>query len=102
MSDGGKRDSLPAHGGLPLSPQCGPYVVQVEAGRHYRWCSCGLSANQPWCDDAHEGTGFEPIEFEAPISGEFHMCGCKQSDNKPYCYGSCRGYTPENTKWDLF
>ena len=88
--------------GLPISPREGPYIVQVEAGRRYRWCSCGLSAIQPWCDDAHEGTDYEPIEFEAPISGEFHMCGCKKSDNKPYCFGSCRGYTPENTKSNLF
>lgn len=77
---------------LPRSPQVGPYIVQVKEGERYRWCSCGLSRTQPWCDDAHAGTGFEPIEFEAPISGEFHMCGCKHSDNKPYCFGNCRGH----------
>ena len=87
---------------LPVTAKCGPFIVQVEAGRKYRWCSCGLSATQPWCDDAHVGTGFEPIMFEAPISGEFHMCGCKNSDNKPYCFGTCRGHTPDSTKWDLF
>ncbi|MSO93552.1 MAG: CDGSH iron-sulfur domain-containing protein [Rhodospirillales bacterium] len=76
---------------LPASPQSGPYVVQVEEGREYRWCSCGLSANQPWCDGSHEGTPFEPIAFVAPLSAEFHMCGCKRSDNKPYCFGTCRG-----------
>lgn len=78
--------------GLPLSPRNGPYAVQVEEGRSYRWCSCGLSRTQPWCDDAHEGTDFEPIEFVAPISAEFMMCGCKRSDNKPYCFGTCRGH----------
>lgn len=76
----------------PAVPQVAPYVVQVVEGARYRWCSCGLSKTQPWCDDAHVGTGFEPIEFEAPISGEFHMCGCKRSDNKPYCFGNCRGH----------
>ena len=86
----------------PEMPQRGPYVVQVVAGRRYHWCSCGRSAKQPWCDGSHAGTGFEPIAFEAPISGEFHMCGCKQSDNKPYCFGTCRGHTSENAKWDLF
>ena len=71
----------------PHSPQIGPYPVMVEEGRTYRWCSCGLSADQPWCDDSHEGTGFKPIEFVAPITAEFYMCGCKGSDNKPYCFG---------------
>ncbi len=94
---------LPTAGdGDPAMPQRGPYIVQVEAGRTYRWCSCGLSQNQPWCDDSHAGTGFEPIEFDAPISGEFHMCGCKQSDNKPYCFGTCRGHVPGDPKWNLF
>ena len=48
--------------------------------------------DQPWCDDSHEGTGFEPIEFIAPITAEFYMCGCKGSDNKPYCFGNCTGH----------
>jgi len=88
--------------GDPAMPQRGPYIVEVEAGQQYLWCSCGRSANQPWCDGSHAGTDFEPIAFEAPISGEFHMCGCKQSENKPYCFGTCRGHTPENSSWDLF
>lgn len=78
--------------GRPISPQVTPYVVQVEAGRTYRWCACGLSRTQPWCDGSHEGTDIEPIEFEAPLSAEFYMCGCKRSDNKPYCFGNCRGH----------
>ena len=64
----------------------------VEEGRTYRWCSCGLSTDRPWCDDSHEGTGFEPIEFIAPITAEFYMCGCKRSDNKPCCFGNCTGH----------
>ena len=76
----------------PHSPQIGPYPVMVEEGRTYRWCSCGLSADQPWCDDSHVGTGFEPIEFVAPITAEFYMCGCKESGNKPYCFGNCTGH----------
>jgi CDGSH-type Zn-finger protein len=85
-------DQDDADGRLPVSAQIGPYAVRVEEGRIYRWCSCGLSNNQPWCDDSHEGTGFEPIEFVAPISAEFVMCGCKRSDNKPYCFGNCRAH----------
>ena len=78
---------------LPVSPQAGPYAVEVIEGNTYRWCSCGLSATQPWCDDSHVGTDMEPIEFVAPISAIFYMCGCKRSDNAPYCFGTCRGYT---------
>ncbi len=76
---------------LPVSPQNGPYEVRVDEGRSYRWCSCGLSRTQPWCDESHAGTGFEPIEFTAPIAGSFFMCGCKRSDNKPFCFGNCTG-----------
>ena len=77
---------------LPQVRQRAPYVVQVEEGRRYRWCSCGLSEIQPWCDGAHAGTGFEPITFTAPISAEFYMCGCKRSENAPYCFGNCTGH----------
>ena len=78
---------------LPVSPQIGPYAVPVEEGKSYRWCSCGLSATQPWCDGSHDGTGFEPVVFVAPLSGTFYMCGCKRTDNKPYCYGNCLGFS---------
>lgn len=77
---------------MPVSPQIAPYAVEVVEGRRYVWCSCGLSANQPWCDGSHRDTGFEPIAFVAPVSGTFYMCGCKQSDNKPYCFGNCTGH----------
>ena len=78
---------------VPVAARLGPYEVQVVEGRSYRWCSCGLSATQPWCDDSHEGTGMEPVVFVAPITAMFFMCGCKQSANKPYCFGTCRGHT---------
>ena len=83
-----------APGDLPLCAQLGPYPVPVVEGQSYRWCSCGLSATQPWCDDAHVGTGIEPIVFVAPLSATFYMCGCKRSDNAPYCFGNCRGHAP--------
>ena len=76
----------------PVMPQNGPYAVMVEQGKSYRWCACGSSQEQPWCDGSHKGTGIEPITFTAPISGEFYMCGCKRSQNKPYCFGNCRGH----------
>lgn len=80
------------NGDLPISPQVAPYPVRVEEGKRYAWCSCGLSATQPWCDGSHRGTGFEPFVFVAPISETFYMCGCKHSDNKPFCFGNCTGH----------
>ncbi len=90
---GGESDEpQAAPASLPRPARNGPYEVKVEEGLRYRWCSCGLSATQPWCDDSHAGTGFEPIEFVAPISAVFFMCGCKHSENPPYCFGTCRGH----------
>jgi CDGSH-type Zn-finger protein len=89
-----KRSSLAlpdAAARRPVPAQNGPYAVPVKEGEVYRWCRCGLSSSQPWCDGSHAGTGLEPIEFIAPISEVFYMCGCKQSDNPPYCFGNCRG-----------
>jgi len=75
----------------PNCPQRAPYEMQVEEGKTYVWCSCGLSASQPWCDGSHEGTKFEPVSFVAFMTGVFFMCGCKKSDNPPYCFGNCTG-----------
>ena len=37
-----------------------PFGVEVEAGKAYFWCACGLSATQPFCDGSHKDTGFSP------------------------------------------
>ncbi len=41
----------------PVIAQKKPCVVELEAGISYWWCACGRSANQPFCDGSHEGTG---------------------------------------------
>jgi CDGSH-type Zn-finger protein len=90
VTDGGAKP--PGGVKVPVMARLGPYEVPVVEGKSYLWCSCGLSATQPWCDGSHEGTGMGPIEFVAPITEVFHMCGCKNSDNKPFCFGNCRGH----------
>ena len=35
-----------------------PYGVEVESGKDYYWCACGLSKNQPFCDGSHKKIGF--------------------------------------------
>ena len=49
----------------PEIPQKAPYPVEVTAGKSYFWCSCGKSANQPFCDGSHKDTDMSPIKFTA-------------------------------------
>ena len=41
----------------PASPQKSPYKVKVKKGKIYSWCTCGLSKNQPFCDNSHRKEG---------------------------------------------
>jgi CDGSH-type Zn-finger protein/mannose-6-phosphate isomerase-like protein (cupin superfamily) len=72
----------------PVVARPKPCLVNVEAGRSYFWCSCGRSANQPFCDGSHKGTGLSPIKFIAERDDELLFCGCKHTRNKPFCDGA--------------
>jgi len=72
----------------PVAAQLSPYQVDVEEGKTYRWCKCGRSATQPFCDDSHEGTGIEPVEFVAKKSETVFLCGRKETDDPPFCDGT--------------
>ena len=65
-----------------------PYGVEVESGKDYYWCACGLSKNQPFCDGSHKGSGFNPVKYQADKSGKVYFCGCKQTQSAPLCDGS--------------
>ena len=71
----------------PKIAQKSPYIIQCNKGR-YAWCTCGKSANQPYCDGSHKGTSFSPIVIDNEEDGNIAWCGCKISDNSPYCDGS--------------
>ena len=60
-----------------------PYSINVEEGKSYYWCSCGKSANQPFCDGSHKGSEFVPLKFEANTSKAVFFCGCKETENAP-------------------
>jgi CDGSH iron-sulfur domain-containing protein 3 len=63
-----------------------PIAVQVEKGKEYWWCACGLSKSQPFCDGSHKAEGrFSPVAWTAPKSGERWFCQCKQTGNAPFC-----------------
>ncbi|MFQ5561853.1 MAG: CDGSH iron-sulfur domain-containing protein [Nitrospinota bacterium] len=76
----------------PKIAQKGPYVMETESGT-YVWCGCGLSRDQPFCDNAHHGTKFEGTEYGAvkvdvEEDGTKAWCGCKHTKNPPWCDGS--------------
>lgn len=66
-----------------------PIAVNIEAGKTYAWCACGKSANQPFCDGAHKGSGLSPVVFKAEETKTVHLCTCKQTKNTGgFCDGS--------------
>ena len=73
----------------PVVAQKGPYAVNVEEGKTYYWCACGLSKTQPFCDGSHKADGdFEPVAFVAENTGKAWLCGCKHTNGPPMCDGS--------------
>jgi CDGSH-type Zn-finger protein len=66
-----------------------PIRVEVEAGKTYWWCSCGLSKTQPFCDGSHKAEGrFAPIEFKPEVAKPMFFCTCKRTAKSPLCDGS--------------
>ncbi len=72
----------------PKIVQKQPYKIAVETGKNYFWCSCGLSANQPFCDGSHKDTEFQPSKYKAEKDGDVFFCGCKITGKAPLCDGS--------------
>jgi CDGSH-type Zn-finger protein len=64
-----------------------PVVTELEPGTYY-WCSCGQSANQPFCDGSHKGTDFAPKAFEIAEKQKVALCLCKHTANPPFCDGT--------------
>lgn len=74
---------------LPKIARYKPYYRELEQGRAYFWCSCGLSQSQPFCDGSHAGTSFRPVKYVAKEPGEEVLfCGCKHSAAQPMCDGA--------------
>ncbi len=65
-----------------------PIAVEVEEGKSYWWCACGLSNKQPFCDGTHKGSDMAPIKYTAPKTGKLWFCACKHSTKSPLCDGS--------------
>ena len=65
-----------------------PIKTELEAGKTYYWCTCGLSKKQPFCDGSHASTDFKPQAFTADSDGDAYLCQCKATANPPFCDGS--------------
>ena len=73
------------HRSNPVVAKKGPYVVELESGKSYYWCSCGRSESQPFCDGSHKDTNLEPLKFEVEEQKKYGLCGCKHTKNTPFC-----------------
>ena len=71
----------------PIIAQRSPFVQPAPAGA-YAWCACGGSKNQPFCDGAHQGSGFTPVKVTIAQAKTVAWCGCKHTKTPPYCDGS--------------
>ena len=65
-----------------------PASIELESGKKYAYCTCGLSASQPFCDGKHAGSDFRPLVFIAEETKTAYFCQCKHTANAPYCDGS--------------
>ena len=66
----------------------GAIAIDVEKGKNYAWCSCGLSKKQPFCDGSHKDSEFSPIIYKAEETKKMFFCACKQTNDQPFCDGS--------------
>jgi CDGSH iron-sulfur domain-containing protein 3 len=65
-----------------------PVVVDVQAGKDYWWCACGLSKTQPFCDGSHKATDISPLKYTAQRDDRLWFCTCKKTKNSPLCDGT--------------
>ena len=72
----------------PVIAQKTPIGVDVEVGKSYWWCACGMSKKQPFCDGSHKGSEFTPIKYDAEATKKVFFCACKHTGKSPLCDGT--------------
>ena len=71
----------------PVIAEKMPAELDLAAGTYW-WCRCGRSRKQPFCDGAHKGTGFAPMEFKLDQPKRVALCQCKHTHTPPFCDGT--------------
>lgn len=72
-------------------PIHGPRSIKVEETPGTKaYCTCGHSANLPYCDGAHarNQTGCQPMIVEITEPRRVSVCQCHKSKTMPFCDGT--------------
>lgn len=80
-------DTIPNEG-LPKTSDCNPFAITVEPGKTYKWCSCGLTDTEPFCDNNHReivGTPFKSVKVIFDKAEEVLFCQCRRTKTPPFC-----------------
>lgn len=86
---------IPTQDGLPpCAPRIAalkPLELELQPGQ-YSWCTCGHSANQPFCDGTHKlpetGTNRRSLKFDIGATQTVRLCRCKHTATPPFCDGT--------------
>jgi len=68
----------------PIIVQKSSLKMYMEPGTYF-YCTCGRSMDQPFCDDSHIGTNFEPEEVIITESQLVKWCMCRHSAKGYWC-----------------
>ena len=82
-----KRGLQPGETPVPVVHSLYPIEVKnLDLGRKYSYCRCGMSRYQPFCDRSHTNTAFKPLVFtiEEPVEA-IYLCACKLTTKAPFC-----------------
>ena len=82
----------------PKIAKCEPALVKLQKGKTYSWCTCGLSATQPFCDSTHkkvDGLEMRSLKITMEEDAEVWLCQCKHTSTPPYCDGTHNNFKEE-------
>ena len=94
----GSEKKAPDDVGTPADKK--PFKVSVKKYHLYRWCGCGKSHNQPFCDGTHSNFYMKnkvkggPVTYIAPEDRDIWFCNCKQVSSYPTTIFSLNNIPP--------